>query len=518
MAMDKILKATVMLTAVDNMSRVIGGATAKAKNTLEGLQKSQSFKTFDNLGTGALVAGGAIAVGLGMAVKSAEEAQVATNRLNQVFKSMGETTGVAAAQASAYASTLAVQIGQEDELIMAAQAKLATFAAVSSETARMSGVFDRATKAAFDLAAAGFGEAGANAVQLGKALQDPIKGITALRKSGVTFTESEQAKIKALVQSGKLLEAQNIVLKAVETQVGGVAAATATDSAKMAIAFGEIAETAGAILLPMVQAITANVLPMLQSFQAFVSEHPGIVQAIAAIGAGLLAFGGVVKICTTATRIFAAVLAVNPFVLIAAAVIAVAMLIYANWTRITAFFANTWAAIKAGAASVGQFFVSVFTGMLDYVYALPSKMYDAGVNMITGLWNGIKAMAWAPVQAVADVASAIRDYFPFSPAKAGALRDIHKIRLVETIAASIKPGPIMKAVGGVTQSVANMGGGATITGGGGGNVTINFNPTVYMGAGDGAVQGDILGQLRAFIPMLQKELQTANERQQRKKF
>jgi len=39
-----------------------------------------------------------------------------------------------------------------------------------------------------------------------------------------------------------------------------------------------------------------------------------------------------------------------------------------------------------------------------------------------------------------------------------------------------------------------------------------------MGAGDGAVQGDILGQLRAFIPMLQKELQTANERQQRKKF
>jgi hypothetical protein len=63
------------------------------------------------------------------------------------------------------------------------------------------------------MGAAGFGTAEMNAVQLGKALNDPIKGIAALAKSGVTFTEQEKDKIKTLVESNKLLEAQDMVLE-----------------------------------------------------------------------------------------------------------------------------------------------------------------------------------------------------------------------------------------------------------------------------------------------------------------
>src|SRR4029453_1971193 len=113
-------------------------------------------------------------------VTAAEESAQATARLEQIFASMGDTTGKAAAAAEDYAGALSRKIGVDDEAIMAAQAQLATFGKVSDETARTAGVFDRATSAAADLAAAGFGSLDTNAVQLGKALQDPVKGLTAL--------------------------------------------------------------------------------------------------------------------------------------------------------------------------------------------------------------------------------------------------------------------------------------------------------------------------------------------------
>jgi len=514
MATNSILKATIMLTTVDNMTKGVRGAITRSQAALQ---------RFDGAATTALIAGGAITAGLGMAISAAEESEVATNRLNQVFKSMGETTDAAAKASAAYASTLAMQIGQEDEAIMAAQAKLATFSAVSNETARMSGVFDRATKAAFDLSAAGFGDAAGTSVQLGKALQDPIKGITALRKSGVSFTAAEQDKIKALTASGRLFEAQDIILKAVETQVGGVAAATATGSAKMRIAFGEIAETAGAALLPVVSELMAAITPMLMAFRSWVEANPNLVKGIAAVGVALLTFGGVIKIATGAMRIFAAVCAINPFIVIIAAVIAVTVLIYNNWGAITAFFGRTFERIKGFLSGLGAYWVSIFTGIMDYVYSIPSKMYDAGVNLISSLWEGMKSMAWAPIQAISDITSGIRDYLPFSPAKEGALRDIHRIKLVETIAQSITPGPIMRAVGGVTQAVANYGGtntpslaGVTT---GSGTTTINFSPTINVTGGTATGQNpDIMTQLKSFLPMLQRELAAKQERDNRKKY
>jgi hypothetical protein len=84
-----------------------------------------------------------------------------------------------------------------------AQAKLLTFGELAKSADQAGGAFDRATKAAIDMGAAGFGTAEMNAVQLGKALNDPIKGVAALAKSGVTFTEQEKEKIKTLVESNK---------------------------------------------------------------------------------------------------------------------------------------------------------------------------------------------------------------------------------------------------------------------------------------------------------------------------
>ena len=85
--------------------------------------------------------------------------------------------------------------------------------------------YERVGEAAADIATKlGTGPKEA-ALQLAKALEDPAKQVTALARSGTVFTEQQKEQIKTLQESGKLLEAQDIILKEIETQYGGAAKA-----------------------------------------------------------------------------------------------------------------------------------------------------------------------------------------------------------------------------------------------------------------------------------------------------
>lgn len=196
------------------------------------------------------------------AVTAAEDVRQADNRLGQVAESMGlfgSQTQAVTNRLIELAEANEVNLATDAETIKLAQAKLLTFKELAGSADEAGGAFDRATMAALDLAAAGFGSAETNATQLGKALQDPIKGLTALTRSGVTFTAEEKKKIKALVETGKTLEAQDMILKAIETQVGGTAAATAKSSDKMKLAFENVYETVGEALLPVFDELTVAI-------------------------------------------------------------------------------------------------------------------------------------------------------------------------------------------------------------------------------------------------------------------
>lgn len=554
--MDKLLKVAVLLTAVDKMSETVSGAVSKSQKALERLQKSKSYQAFNQLGTQALVAGGAITAGFGMAIQAAEESEVATKRLDQVFKSMGERTGTASKQAAEYASKLQMVIGVEDEEIMAVQAKLATFQRVSNQAGRMSGVFDRATEAAFNLASAGFGEASQNATQLGKALQDPIKGINSLARSGVTFTATEKAKIKALYESGKVFEAQNVLLKAVEKQVGGVAAATATSTAKMKVAWSESMEAIGRAVLPTFTRIVNRLGGIITKFTEFVDANPGIVKAIAAVGIALLAFGVTVKVITTAMTILNTVMSLNPYVALAAATIAIGILIYKYWDNIKAFFVRVWNYIKGvfwnvvawirewGILFIGPigfiikywnqivgFFGSLwdrvkkpFLDMVAWVMNLGKEFLKAGENIVDSIVKGIKNKASQAVDAIKDVTKQIRDFFPFSPAKRGPLMDIHKVKLIETIADSVKPNALVKKMQTTTQLALNAVNkpGAGIKGKGAQSaspVSVNFAPQITLSGGASKADAEnFIAQLRKFEPELVRMIKTAMDKQGRTQY
>lgn len=224
-------------------------------------------------------------------VKAAEEAKVADERLQQVTKSMnlfGAGTGAVVSRLNDYSTSLMKNIAVDDESIKATQAKLMTFKDLAKTADTTGGAFDRATAAAYDLASAGFGSAETNAVQLGKALQDPVKGITALARSGVTFTDVEKKRIETLVKSNQMGEAQNMVLKAIETQVGGTAAATALASDKMKISFGELKEQVGTALAPAFAALATALVPVIDKLAPVLAKtFESLTPVITNLGAAL---------------------------------------------------------------------------------------------------------------------------------------------------------------------------------------------------------------------------------------
>jgi hypothetical protein len=149
------------------------------------------------------------------------------------------------------------------------------------------------------MAASGFGEASSNAVQLGKALNDPIKGITALNRSGITFTADQKKLIKSLVDSGKTLEAQEIILKAIETQVGGTALATANSSDKMKVAFSLVSEQIGTALLPAFDRIVAftidKIIPAVEVFINALTGKQSLSSSFTGAQEKAFVFGNVVR-------------------------------------------------------------------------------------------------------------------------------------------------------------------------------------------------------------------------------
>jgi hypothetical protein len=247
------------------------------------------LKKFGKMAAIGLAAAGAAAGAFAVKAIAAGEAAATSNaRIDQINTSMGlfgASTDEVTASLINYANEVARSTGIDQNSIKATQAKLLTFKEIAQTADEVNGNFQRATKAAIDLGAAGFGSAETNAVALGKALNDPIKGITALTRSGVTFTESEKERIKTLVASNKVSEAQNMILAAIETQVGGTAEATSNASDRMKVGLSQVTETIGLALLPAFEKVTAflieqvfpafqnHVLPVVKSLSDFIQNN-----------------------------------------------------------------------------------------------------------------------------------------------------------------------------------------------------------------------------------------------------
>lgn len=111
---------------------------------------------------------------------------------------------------------------------------------------------------------------------------------------------------------------------------------------------------------------------------------------------------------------------------------------------------------------------AVKDGMTGAYEAVTGKMKDflnAGKNIVGSIADGIGKAKDKVTDAISNVTQAIRDFLPFSPAKEGALRDIMKIQIPQSIAESIDNGRrsavnamsnLSKAIYGEMPEVSNM--------------------------------------------------------------
>jgi hypothetical protein len=234
-----------------------------------------------------LATAGLGAAGLAGAVKASFDEMLQSQKVaaqtRAVLKSTGGQAGITADHVDKLASRLLNLTGIDDETITSTENLLLTFTKIG----RQGGIFDQATSTVLDMSVALGEDTKSAAIQLGKALQDPIRGIDSLRRVGVTFTDEQKDQIKQLVATGHQMEAQRIILAELHKEFGGSAKAAGDTFAGSLHKLeeqaknlgGEIAQT----LAPSIERVVKRITDWLSKSQNQKQVLDTVKQAAAAV-------------------------------------------------------------------------------------------------------------------------------------------------------------------------------------------------------------------------------------------
>lgn len=228
-------------------------------NILGNLASSAITGAFNLLGKGLQTVEGF----LGDSVQEASDSENAISQLEAVIKSTGGVAGVTSKQAQDLASSLQKVTKYSDEAVLGGENMLLTFTSIGKD------IFPRATKTILDMSTALNQDLKSSAIQLGKALNDPITGVTALRRVGVQFSDEQETMIKKMVESGNLMQAQTFILDELQKEFGGSAeAAGKTFAGQLEILknkLSDIKERIGGALLPVLATLTEKFSNLIDS-------------------------------------------------------------------------------------------------------------------------------------------------------------------------------------------------------------------------------------------------------------
>ena len=249
-----------------------------------------------------------------------------------------------------------------------------------------------------------------------------------------------------------------------------------------------------------------------------------LINGLTAFKKGFLGIPSMIKNAIIAFRAFSVTLLTSPLGWIALAIGAVALVIYKYWKPITAFFKGMWQGLKEGlqplmplfksigtaiepilkpikaiinwfkklikpvedtggaAENMGVKFGKAIANIIVKIVELITKVFEFGKKIGDMLANGILSKLGKTKEAIGKHAQIIRDHLPHSPAKVGPLKDLNKLKIVETIASAMKPAPLIKAMNkslglmttgiGVNKNKLGIGGGTQLV--------ITYSPTITM--------------------------------------
>jgi len=364
-----------------------------------------------------------------VASDAANESRAALAQVDAALSSMGPKAGRTLAQLQAQAGKLqATSLFDDDDILKSVTANLLTFGNVSGK------VFDNAQQAALDMSARLGQDLQSSTMQLGKALNDPIKGVTALSRVGVSFSEQQKKQIKNFAEHGQLAKAQGIILSELTKQFGGAAKA-ARDADPMAASkenWRNFQENVGGIvnvLLPKLNALLSKALGWFNglspAMQTTVVEGVALLAALGPVlfivgkltsGVGMMLpllarLGPLFMMIGSAALRAGAMMLANPMILAIVALVAVvagaAYLIWKHWDKIKAAFngavawlAGVWARIKGA-------FVAGLAGFVG----LHVRFAQIGAQLIQGLIGGILGKLGALKNTIVNAAKSAANWF-----------------------------------------------------------------------------------------------------------
>ena len=212
------------------------------------------------------------------------------------------------------------------------------------------------------------------------------------------------------------------------------------------------------------------------------------INGLKAFKTGFLSIPNLIKNAIIAFRAFSVTLLTSPLGWIALAIGVVALVIYKYWKPISGFFKGMWQGLKEGlqplmplfqrmgkalspilapikaivdwfkklikpvedtggaAEKMGVRFGKAIANIIVKLVELVTKAFEFGSKITSMLAAGIMSGIAKVKGCISQVAQVIRDHLPHSPAKTGPLKDLHKVKIVETIASTLKPLPLQNAM------------------------------------------------------------------------
>lgn len=253
------------------------------------------------------------------------------------------------------------------------------------------------------------------------------------------------------------------------------------------------------------------------------SMPANFINGLKAFKTGFLNIPNLIKNAIIAFRAFSVTLLTSPLGWIALAIGVVALVIYKYWKPISGFFKGMWQGLKEGlqplmplfqrmgkalspilapikaivdwfkklikpvedtggaAEKMGVRFGKAIANIIVKLVELVTKAFEFGSKITSMLAAGIMSGIAKVKGCISQVAQVIRDHLPHSPAKTGPLKDLHKVKIVETIASTLKPLPLQNAM---TKTLGVFSGGfkANVRGRSSApaSIVVTYNPTITI--------------------------------------
>jgi len=422
------MKVNTNFTAKDGVSKAVKKATKSVKifgktSTAAFNRASRSGSRFGSAlkGAFAFISARQVLRWSDQSIKAFQEQETAIANVKAGLVSTNMVAGRSLKQLTTQAQNFQKNTFFGDEAILqGVTAQMLTFTNITGKQ------FDRAQAAVLDVTAklkgldAGESDLRATTIMLSKALNDPVANLGALGRAGIQFSKEQKVLIKQLSNTGRVAEAQEMILKELENQYGGTAAAIAKSSGgiekSLKNKIGDAMEEVGKQLLP----VKLQLLQLLNVIVPFIPTLLKLAPLILTLVAAWKAYQVAVMIATAFQNGFNIALMANPIGLIVAGIvvlIGIIVLLVKNWDKVKAalvkgatfiknIFIAAWEGIKRGFIAAFGVIKKVFFTIVDYfltIYGTVVKgILGAAIKVGKALGKDVSGLQ-SIVQKVSDV-------------------------------------------------------------------------------------------------------------------